>query len=75
MQQSTNIFRVLIKTLFKAGIITDRTKPIYANWVDMEELKLEDDEVVGSDLAEATVDELREINKGRQKMVRMLRTN
>jgi ribonucleotide reductase beta subunit family protein with ferritin-like domain len=75
MQSSTNIFRVLIKTLLKAGIITDRTKPIYANFVDMEELKGEDDEVVGTDLAEATVDELREINKGRQKMVKMLRAN
>ena len=75
MQNSTNIFRVLIKTLLKAGIITDRTKPIYSNWVDMEELKLEDDEVVGSDLAEATVEELREINRGRQKMVRMQRAS
>jgi hypothetical protein len=75
MQNSTNIFRVLIKTLLKAGIITDRTKATYAMWVDMDELRQEDDEVVGSDLAEATVDELREINKGRQKMVRMLRAN
>jgi hypothetical protein len=75
MQNSTNVFRVLIKTLLKAGIITDRTKSIYANWVDMEELKLEDDEVVGSDLADATVKELREINAGRQKMVRMLGAN
>lgn len=75
MQNSTNIFRVLIKTLLKAGIITDRTKPVYAMWVDMDELRREDDQVVGSDLAEATVDELREINKGRQKMVRMLRSN
>ena len=75
MQNSTNIFRVLIKTLLKAGIITDRTKPVYSMWVDMEELRREDDAVVGTDLAEATVDELREINKGRQKMVRMLRTN
>ena len=39
MRESTNIFRVLIKTLFKAGIITERTKPIYAAWVDMEELR------------------------------------
>ena len=73
MAQSTNIFRVLIKTLLKAGIITDRTKAVYAQWVDMDELALEDDEVVGTDLAMATVDELREINSGRQKMVRMLR--
>ena len=75
MRESTNIFRVLIKTLLKAGIITDRTKPVYSMWVDLAELELEADEVVGTDLAEDTVDELREINKGRQKMVRMLRVN
>jgi hypothetical protein len=75
MQNSTNIFRVLIKTLLKAGIITDRTKSVYSTWVDMEELAQEADEVVGSDLAEATVDELRQINSGRKKMVRMLRAS
>ncbi len=73
MTESTNIFRVLIKTLLKAGIITDRTKAVYAQWVDMEELALEHDEVVGTDLAEATTAELREINKTRTKMVRPLR--
>ena len=40
MTQSTNIFRVLIKTLLKAGIITERTRPVYAGWVDMEDLVL-----------------------------------
>jgi len=62
MRHSTNIFRVLIKTLFKAGIITERTRPVYAAWVDMEELRGESDEVVGSDVADAVVAELREIN-------------
>jgi hypothetical protein len=75
MTESTNIFRVLIKTLLKAGIITDRTKPVYAQWVDMAELALEQDEVVGTDLAEATTLELREINKTRPKMVRPLRAS
>ena len=75
MQNSTNIFRVLIKTLLKAGIITDRTKAVYSTWADMEELAQKPDEVVCSALAEATVDELREINRGRKKMVRMLRAN
>ncbi len=75
MTESTNIFRVLIKTLLKAGIITDRTKPVYAQWVDMEELALENDEVVGTDLAEATTEELRAINKTRTKMVRPLRAS
>lgn len=75
MLESTNIFRVLIKTLLKAGIITDRTKPVYAQWVDMRELALEADEVVGTDLAEATTEELRAINKTRKKIVRPLRAS
>jgi hypothetical protein len=74
MTESTNIFRVLIKTLLKAGIITARTKPLYAHWVDMDELALEDDEVVGTDIAERGVDELREINRGRTKIGRVLKS-
>lgn len=70
MTESTNIFRVLIKTLLKAGIITDRTKPIYAAWVNMDELSREDDEVVGVDVAEAAMEELREINRGRSRLGR-----
>jgi hypothetical protein len=69
MRESTNIFRVLIKTLLKAGIITDRTKATYAAWVDMEELRGEDDEVVGTDIADATVEELREINAKNTKLI------
>jgi len=74
MTQSTNIFRVLIKTLLKSGIITERTRPTYAQWVDMEELAGEDDEVVGTDIAEAAMDELREINHGRNRLARPLRS-
>jgi hypothetical protein len=62
MTRSTNIFRVLIKTLLKAGIITERTRATYAGWVDMNELQREGDEVVGHELAMDTVAELREIN-------------
>ncbi len=69
MTRSTNIFRVLIKTLLKAGIITERTRPIYAGWVDMEELRGEADEVVGHELAMRTVDELREINAANRRVM------
>jgi hypothetical protein len=69
MRESTNIFRVLIKTLLKAGIITERTKGIYAAWVDMEELRAEEDEVAGMDVADATVAELREINAKNTKLI------
>jgi hypothetical protein len=70
MTENTNVFRVLIKTLLKAGIITDRTKPIYSAWVDMDELALEDDEVAGSEVAEEGIATLREINRGRRPMGR-----
>jgi len=75
MTQGTNIFRVLIKTLLKAGIITERTRPVYAQWVDMDELAGESDEVVGSDIAERTTEMLREINAGRVKMGSRYRVN
>ena len=70
MRESTNIFRVLIKTLLKAGIITERTRPIYAAWVDMEELQAEDDEVAGQAVADEGISMLQEINRGRRKMGR-----
>jgi hypothetical protein len=73
MTEATNIFRVLIKTLLKAGIITDRTKHLYGTWVDMEELRREDDEVAGQDVADEGVEILRDINRNRKKIGRNLR--
>jgi hypothetical protein len=46
---------------------------VYAAWVDMEELQGEDDEVVGSDIADAAIVELREINAKHKSMGRALR--
>ena len=62
MKESTNIFRVLIKTLLNAGIITDRTKAFYGMYVDMEELKSEGDRMVGDDIAEEGIVYLQAIN-------------
>jgi len=73
MTESTNIFRVLIKTLLKAGIITDRTKSLYAMWVDMDELAGESDEVVGQEVADQGIEFLREINRSRKKIGRALK--
>ena len=56
-----------------AGIITERTRPIYAMWVDMDELKAEDHRVAGEDIAEEALGELREINRGRKKIGRASR--
>ncbi len=73
MTESTNIFRVLIKTLLKSGIITERTRHLYGAWVDMEELKREDDAVVGQEIADDGLEYLRDINRSRKKIGRNLR--
>jgi hypothetical protein len=62
MKQSANIFRVLIKTLLNAGIITDRTRAFYGMYVDMEELRNEGDRMVGDDIAEEGIQYLQSIN-------------
>ncbi len=72
MKESNNIFRVLIKTLLKAGIITDRTRAHYAAWVDMDELAAEGDRMVGDDIAEAGIADLKEINAAKRKVVRKI---
>jgi hypothetical protein len=64
MKQSANIFRVLIKTLLNAGIITDRTRHYYAMYVDMNELKNEGSRMVGDDIAEEGIKFLQTINFG-----------
>ncbi|MEE8312474.1 MAG: ferritin-like domain-containing protein [Candidatus Binatia bacterium] len=70
MTESTNVFRVLIKTLYNAGIITERTRPIYANWVDMEELASEGEEMCGEPIAEEGIEYLKEVNAGRKRIGR-----
>ncbi|HSC18559.1 MAG TPA: ferritin-like domain-containing protein [Rhizomicrobium sp.] len=67
MKRSSNIFRVLVKTLLNAGIVTERTKPFYAMYIDMDELKREGDRMVGDDIAEDGIRFLRSLNFGANK--------
>jgi hypothetical protein len=70
MKEQTNIFRVLVKTLVNAGIITERTRAFYAMYVDIDELKGEGDKMVGDEIAEEGIKFLQEINfKDRAKNV------
>jgi hypothetical protein len=66
LREGTNIFRVLVKTLLKAGIITDRTIHIYAAWVDTDELDAEGDTMVGDAIAAEGIEYLRAINAKRR---------
>ena len=72
MKESTDIFRVLIKTLLKAGVITDRTRAFYATYVDMEELRNEGDHMVGDDIAEEGIKFLQTINFGQDRKIQTL---
>jgi hypothetical protein len=68
MSRTTNAFRVLIKTLLHAGIITERTRGQYARWVDMDELSREGEQVVAAEVTDASLEELREINRSRTRL-------
>ncbi len=68
LKESTNMFRVLIKTLLHAGIITNRTAPLYAVWVDMKELEAEGDGIPGDVVAEEMLVVLRDINAKRRRI-------
>lgn len=62
MTSSADIFRVLIKTLLKADIITERTSSFYATYVNLDELKAEGDRMIGDDIADEGIAYLQEIN-------------
>ena len=62
MQDASNIFRVLVKTLLKAGIITQRTAPNYAAYLDMKELYAESGRMIGDDIAEEGIKYLMQLN-------------
>lgn len=66
LREGTNIFRVLVKTLFKAGLITDRTIQVYAAWLDTEALAAEGDAMVGDAIAAEGIEYLRDINRKRR---------
>jgi hypothetical protein len=66
LRESTNIFRVVVKTLLNAGIITERTMPLYAAWLDMEGLQTEGDTTVGEAIAAEGIEYLRAINAKRR---------
>ena len=62
LADASNIFRVLIKTLLKAGIITDRTRGNYAAYIDMAELHAEGNRMIGDEIAEEGIKYLMQLN-------------
>ena len=72
MQASTNVYRTLITTLLKVGIITERTRTSFARWVDLDETAAEGDRMVGDDVAEAGIGSLKAINATKRRIGRRI---
>ena len=70
LRDNTSIFRTLAKTLVKAGIVTGRTRPVYAAWIDMKGLEAEGDDMVGDAIAAEGIEYLREINARRRPILK-----
>ncbi|HEX4135298.1 MAG TPA: ferritin-like domain-containing protein [Bryobacteraceae bacterium] len=66
LQSHFQLYRVLAKTLLQAGIITDRTRPLYRSWFDIDSLAGEPDGLSEA-IAEATLAEFREIHREKQR--------
>ena len=66
LKDGNNVFRVLAKTLISAGIITERTSHVYAEWVNMKELDNESREIPGAAAVMDGIEDLRRINSQRK---------
>lgn len=66
LSDPTNIYRVLIKTLWNARIITERTRSYYADYVDFDLLRAEGETMVGDDIAAEGLTYLQGVNTSRQ---------
>jgi hypothetical protein len=63
---SNGIFRPLIRTLFKSGLITERTRALYSPWVRLSELSSESDNIFGNAVVRDGLGFLEQVNTSRQ---------
>lgn len=63
LQNNALMYRVLAKTLLQAGIITERTRPLYNACFNLESLPSDAEDLMGQGIADQTLQELREIHE------------
>lgn len=66
------VYRVLAQTFLKAGLVTDRTRHVYANVLDLEEIEQTLDEFPAAEALEAGYQDLREINARKRTVIKRL---
>lgn len=64
LKQQGNVFRVLVRTLVKSGVITKRTRPIYSRWLDVDQVCEEADvlDMVGEIVSQQGISFLKQLN-------------
>ena len=65
-KESTNLWRIVIKTLRKGGVITERTRDRYSMFLDMDSVDAEPDGLAAQDVVDEGLADLREINAGKR---------
>lgn len=62
MAEQTGVLRIVVKTLFHSGIVTERTRAKYMQWVDLNELRSEEGKEVEEIIADAGLTFLETVN-------------
>ena len=63
IEKHTLMYRVLARTLQQCGIITDRTRPLYNAYFNLDAVSDDPDDLIGAGMADQTLRELREIRQ------------
>jgi hypothetical protein len=63
LEKHTLMYRILARTLDQCGIITERTRPLYKAYFNLDSLSDDPDDLMGEGIADQTMQELREIRQ------------
>lgn len=66
MSDFAGVFRILVKTLLKSGIVTDRTRSMYTKWVDLDSINDDQTEPIEDIITSEGVIFLDRINEKRK---------
>lgn len=62
-EKNTLMYRVLARSLFQCGILTERTRPLYTAYFNLDDLSDDPDDLLGAGVADETMRELRHIRE------------
>ena len=63
LSERTGVFRILVRTLIRSGIVSERTQNIYAQWLDLNSLNADETNPVESDIAKKGLEFLASVNQ------------